>query len=51
MTEKITKALQLVKDFGADGVLVSDPANIRYLSGYTNDTGVLFLSEAADESA
>lgn len=45
MTEKIAKALRLIKDCGADGVLVSDPANIRYLSGYTNDTGVLFLSE------
>ncbi|MBO7632534.1 MAG: aminopeptidase P family N-terminal domain-containing protein, partial [Lachnospiraceae bacterium] len=26
-------------------MLVSDLANIRYLSGYTNDTGVLLITE------
>ena len=29
----------------ADAVLVSDPFNIRYISGYTNDTGVLLITK------
>lgn len=32
----------------AEAILVSDRANIRYISGYTNDTGVLLLT--AEES-
>lgn len=43
--ENYEKALELVKKTGADAVLVSDLANIRYLSGYTNDTGYLLITE------
>ena len=31
----------------ADAVLVSDHANVRYISGYTNDTGVLLVTKEA----
>ena len=39
------RARDLIKKTGADAMLVSDLANIRYLSGYTNDTGVLLITE------
>ena len=39
------RARDLIKKTGADAMLVSDQANIRYLSGYTNDTGVLLITE------
>ena len=39
------RARQLIADAGADAMLVSDLANLRYLSGYTNDTGVLLITE------
>ncbi len=42
--ELFARALSLVKEsVGAQGVLVTDMANVRYLSGYTNDTGCLLL--------
>ena len=39
------RARDLIKKTGADAMMVSDLANIRYLSGYTNDTGVLLITE------
>lgn len=42
--ELFSKALALVREAtGAEGVLVTDLANVRYLTGYTNDTGCLLL--------
>ena len=43
--EHCGEALKLIEDLGADAVLVSNRANIRFLSGYTNDTGYLLLTE------
>ncbi len=44
--ELFAKALAKVRDaVGAEAVLVTDLANIRYLTGYTNDTGCLLLHE------
>ena len=45
MSNQVARALQMLPRMNADAVLVSDRANIRYLSGYTNDTGVLLLTE------
>ncbi len=39
------RALELIKKEGAEAVLVSNLANIRYLSGYTNDTGYLLITD------
>lgn len=39
------RALQIMQELGADGFLVNNMANIRYLSGYTNDTGCLLLTK------
>lgn len=41
---KWKSALELVSD-RADAVLVHNRYNVRYISGYTNDTGVLYISQ------
>ena len=38
-------ALPILAESGADAMIVRDTANIRYLTGYTNDTGVLVLTK------
>ena len=41
------RALSTMQELGADGFLVHNRANIRYLSGYKNDTGCLLLTKNA----
>ncbi len=40
------KAYALMEEKGADALLVSDGANMRYLSGFRGETGYLYLSRA-----
>ena len=37
-------ALPIIAGTGADAMIVRDTANIRYLTGYTNDTGLLVIT-------
>ncbi len=39
------RVLPVLAELGADAMIVRDIANIRYLTGYTNDTGVLVLTK------
>ena len=39
------RALPILADHSADAMIVRDTANIRYLTGYTNDTGVLVIAK------
>ncbi len=43
--ELAERVRSIYKTAGADGMLVTNRANIRYLSGYTNDTGCLLILE------
>ncbi|MBR5712843.1 MAG: aminopeptidase P family protein [Lachnospiraceae bacterium] len=45
----LTRAIAVLGEIPADAMIIKDTANIRYLSGYTNDTGELLLF--ADGSA
>lgn len=47
MRDRINRVLQMLPVMEADAVMVSDLANMRYISGYTNDTGVLFITGEA----
>lgn len=40
----INKARQLMKEQNLDGLLVTDPYNIRYLSGFTGSTAVVVIT-------
>ncbi|MBO4653686.1 MAG: aminopeptidase P family protein [Lachnospiraceae bacterium] len=39
------RALPILAEQSADAMIVRDIANIRYLTGYTNDTGVLVITK------
>ena len=39
------RALPILAEHSADAMIVRDIANIRYLTGYTNDTGVLVITK------
>lgn len=42
--KKTEKIIRILKDRQLDAILVSDPYNIRYFSGFRGGTGYLFLS-------
>lgn len=39
------KALNVIKEKGADAVLILNRYNMRYITGYTGDTGIVYLSD------
>lgn len=41
----VEKIYNLIKDKNFDAVLISNPHNMRYISGYTGDTGCLYISK------
>lgn len=45
MSDVLARVREMFPIMKADAVLVSDPANVRYISGYTNDTGVLLVTK------
>lgn len=45
MEETVQRVRRMLPQMKADAVLVTDEANIRYISGYTNDTGVLLITD------
>ena len=47
MSDLLKRVRDMFPVMKADAVLVSDPYNIRYVSGYTNDTGVLLITKEA----
>lgn len=44
MSTIIEKARNLISEKKLDAVVISNPNNIRYISGYRGDTGLLFIS-------
>lgn len=42
---RISKCRGLIADLGLDGILISNPENRRYLSGFTGSAGVLLISD------
>lgn len=42
--DRRTRLRRLVRKTGADGMLVMDPANVTYLTGFTGDSSYLFLT-------
>ena len=44
-TVKQTRIRQILQETGADALLITDPYNLRYLSGFRGGEGMLFLSE------
>ena len=47
MSDVLARVREMFPIMKADAVLVSDHANVRYISGYTNDTGVLLVTKEA----
>jgi Xaa-Pro aminopeptidase len=45
VTERLRRLRRLIKDSGLDALLVSQPENRRYLSGFTGSAGWLFIAK------
>jgi len=45
MTNKLSKIINYIKERNLDGVLLTSMPNIFYVSGFTGDNGLLFISE------
>lgn len=46
MNERVPRLRQLLSGQGIDAILISNPQNRRYLSGFTGSAGFLFISSA-----
>jgi len=43
--ERINKILTIIKDLNCDCAVITDRANVRYLSGFSGSAGYLVISE------
>ncbi|NLK20915.1 MAG: aminopeptidase P family protein [Epulopiscium sp.] len=45
MNERVQKIRESIIEFGLDGILIQNPVNRRYLSGFSGSAGVLYISK------
>lgn len=47
MSDRLARCRALLEDFGLDGVVISEPADLRYLSGFRGDDTTLVVGREA----
>ena len=45
MTERINRLMECMEEQKTDAILVADGCNMRYLSGFSGETGYLYISD------